>query len=237
MRESRERRYTPTEFEVRTEGSNLILEGYALKWDARSGNLGGFKERVAEGATTKTIQEGDIRALFNHDPSLILGRNKAGTLEVSNDSTGTHYRITGDTRQSYVQDLAIAMERGDVTQSSFAFRVVGPDGQEWSEDEDGFPLRTLREIQLFDVSPVTYPAYEDSTSGLGQRALEGLAEARGLSLEVVTSNLLAVVNGTYQPELEDTRSSEETTETGLILPDFEADELALRAKLARIVSR
>lgn len=228
-----ERRYLPTEFEVRTEGDSLILEGYALKWDARSKNLGGFKERVAEGATTKTIQESDIRALFNHDPSLILGRNKAKTLEMSNDSTGTHYRINGDMRQSYVKDLAIAMERGDVTQSSFGFRVVGPEGQEWAEDEDGFPLRTLREIQLFDVSPVTYPAYEDSTSGLGKRALETFAESRGLPFEVVRDNLTAVINGTYEPDPDESRSSEETTHEGLILPVTDAEILGLRARMLR----
>lgn len=226
-----EQRYFDTQFEVRTEGNTLILEGYALKWGARSKNLGGFKEVVAEGATNKTIQESDIRALFNHDPSLILGRNKSGTLEISNDSEGTHYRINGDMRQSYVKDLAIAMERGDVTQSSFGFRVVGPNGQEWTEDEDGGPLRTLREIQLFDVSPVTYPAYEDSTSGLGKRALESLAESRGLSFEVVRDNLAAVVNGSFQPEPVATRSDEVTTESGLSLPDYEADEAALRAAL------
>lgn len=194
-----ERRYFDSEFEVRTEGDKLTLEGYALKWGVRSNNLGGFREEVAEGATNKTIKESDIRALFNHDPSLILGRNKAGTLDVSNDSTGTHYRIQGDMRQSYVKDLAIAMERGDVTQSSFGFRKVGPEGDSWSEDENGMPLRTLREIQLFDVSPVTYPAYEDSTSGLGKRALQYVAEARGLSLEVVEQNLKSILDGSFEP--------------------------------------
>lgn len=194
-----ERRFFDSEFEVRTEGNKLTLEGYALKWGVRSNNLGGFREEVAEGATSKTIKESDIRALFNHEPSLILGRNKAGTLDVSNDSTGTHYRVHGDMRQSYVQDLAIAMERGDVTQSSFGFRKVGPEGDSWSEDENGMPLRTLREIQLFDVSPVTYPAYEDSTSGLGKRALQYVAEKRGLPLEVVEQNLKAILDGTYEP--------------------------------------
>lgn len=212
-----ERRLFDTEFEVRTEGNSLILEGYALKWDARSKNLGGFKERVAEGATNKTIKESDIRALFNHDPSLILGRSKSGTLELSNDSTGTHYRTKGDIRQSYVKDLAIAMERGDVTQSSFGFRVVGPEGQSWDEDEDGFPLRSLNEIQLFDVSPVTYPAYEDSTSGLGKRALESFAESRGLPLEVVTDNLSAIIKGTYEPDPAALRAVEETTYRSLVV--------------------
>jgi hypothetical protein len=197
MRADIERRYHTTEFEHRTDGDTLIITGYALKWESRSKNLGGFKERVAPGATTRTIAEGDIRALFNHDPNLILGRSRSrsGTLRLSNDDTGTLYEVTGDLRQTYVRDLAIALERGDITQSSFAFRTVGPDGDSWDEDEDGFLLRTLREIQLFDVSPVTYPAYEDSTSGIRKRALAILAERRGIPLDEVERDLRAVVLG------------------------------------------
>ena len=124
------------------------------------------------------------------------------------------------------------MERGDVTQSSFGFRVAGPDGQDWSEDEDGFPLRTLTAIQLFDVSPVTYPAYTDSTSGLGERALESFAESRNVSLEVVKTNLRELINGTYRNEQPDLESRSESTDSGLILPDYAADELALRLALS-----
>ena len=176
-----ERRAVPTEFEVRSEGGNFNFYGYALKWDARSSNLGGFRERVAEGATTDSITRDDIRALFNHDPNLILGRNRSGTLRLSEDSTGLHYAVDmPDT--TYARDLATAMERGDVTQSSFGFKTSGPEGDSWAEDEDGFPLRTLQKVALFDVSPVTYPAYTDSTSGVGTRALELLAERRGLSV-------------------------------------------------------
>jgi HK97 family phage prohead protease len=173
-----ERRAVPTEFEVRSEGGAFNFYGYALKWDARSQNLGGFRERVALGATSEAIQLDDIRALYNHDPNLILGRNRSGTLRLSEDSTGLHYEVDmPDT--TYARDLATSMERGDVSQSSFGFRVKA-DGDAWAEDDDGFPLRTLTRISLFDVSPVTYPAYNDSTSGVGSRALELLAERRGI---------------------------------------------------------
>ncbi|MFD3464798.1 HK97 family phage prohead protease [Streptomyces sp. NPDC058682] len=176
-----ERRAVPTEFEVRSEGGKFNFYGYALKWDARSQNLGGFRERVAQGATSESIGRDDIRALFNHDPNLILGRNRSGTLRLSEDSDGLHYEVDmPDT--TYARDLATAMERGDVSQSSFGFKTAGPEGDSWAEDDDGFPLRTLQRIALFDVSPVTYPAYSDSTSGVGSRALELLAERRGLSV-------------------------------------------------------
>jgi HK97 family phage prohead protease len=196
-----ERRSVPTEFEVRSEGNAFQFYGYALKWDTRSQNLGGFRERVAAGATADSIQQDDIRALFNHDPNLILGRNRSNTLRLSEDSTGLHYEVDmPDT--TYARDLATAMERGDVSQSSFGFKVAGPDGQDFAEDSDGFPLRTLNKISLFDVSPVTYPAYTDSTSGVGSRALELLAEQRGISVSRLDSPeaIRAVIRGEDEAE-------------------------------------
>lgn len=204
-----ERRSVPTEFEVRSEGDAFQFYGYALKWDARSQNLGGFRERVAMGATADSIGRDDIRALFNHDPNLVLGRNRSGTLRLSEDSEGLHYEVDmPDT--SYARDLATAMERGDVSQSSFGFKVAGPDGQDFAEDEDGFPLRTLNKISLFDVSPVTYPAYTDSTSGVGSRALELFAEQRGISVASLDSAeaIRAAIRG------------EETRSARIVLPVY-----------------
>ncbi|MFF7233955.1 HK97 family phage prohead protease [Streptomyces sioyaensis] len=178
MTTSMERRTVPTQFEVRSEGQKFTFYGYALRWGRKSQNLGGFRELVAEKATTETITQDDIRALFNHDANLILGRNMSGTLRLSEDSDGLHYEADmPDT--TYARDLAVSMERGDVTQSSFGFRTVD---DTWGIDEDDFPLRTLRKISLFDVSPVTYPAYVDSTSGVNERALRSLASDSGLSV-------------------------------------------------------
>jgi HK97 family phage prohead protease len=221
-----ERRSVPTEFEVRSEGTAFHFYGYALKWGARSQNLGGFRERAAQGATTESIELDDIRALFNHDSNLILGRNRSGTLRLSEDSTGTHYEVDmPDT--TYARDLAVAMERGDVNQSSFGFRVKA-DGDTWTEDDDGFPLRTLTRISLFDVSPVTYPAYIDSTSGVGTRALELLAERRGIPVGRLDSPdaIRAVIRGEVEvPALTEARSRS----LDLHDRDHEAFELSLRA--------
>lgn len=203
-----ERRAVPTEFEIRSSGGTFNFYGYALKWDARSSNLGGFRERVAEGATSDSIERDDIRALFNHDPNLILGRNRSRTLRMSEDSEGLHYEVDmPDT--TYARDLTAAMERGDVSQSSFGFKTSGPEGDSWAEDEDGFPLRTLQKIALFDVSPVTYPAYTDSTSGVGSRALELLAETRGLSVARLDSPeaIRAAIRGEVEiPALSEART-------------------------------
>jgi HK97 family phage prohead protease len=178
-----ERRYLPTEFDFRTSGNNLVIEGYAYKFDERSQNLGGFVERIRPGAGAEAAQNDDIRALFNHDASKILGRNRSGTLRLAEDSTGLPYEITADTRQSYVQDLVYALERGDVNQSSFGFRATE---QDWGLTEDEFPLRSVLKMSLFDVSPVTFPAYTSSTSGLGKRAIEQFCEARGISPDDVS---------------------------------------------------
>jgi hypothetical protein len=109
---------------------------------------------------------------------------------------------------TYARDLATAMERGDVSQSSFGFKTA-PGGDSWAEDADGFPLRTLNSISLFDVSPVTYPAYTDSTSGVGSRALASLAEQRGISVARLDSPeaIRAAIRGEVEaPALSEART-------------------------------
>lgn len=173
-----ERRYTSGEVEVRQRGSSAAIEGHAAVFDKLSQNLGGFVERVQRGAFAKTIKEADIRALFNHDENLVLGRNRAGTLELSEDDSGLYYRITPpDT--SYARDLLAIMERGDVSQSSFAFMTIEDD---WGLTEQDFPLRSLLQCSLVDVSPVTYPAYLDTDSGPRSAALAGLAKRCGINV-------------------------------------------------------
>lgn len=132
-----------------------ILEGYAAVFNQISQDLGGFVERIQKGAFTKTIVEGDIRALLNHDANIVLGRNKANTLELVEDDYGLKIRITLPDTQA-ARDLVVSIKRGDITQMSFAFETVEDD---WREETDGTITRTLIEVKLYDVSPVTYPAY------------------------------------------------------------------------------
>lgn len=159
--------------EVRSEGDALVAHGYAYRFGALSQNLGGFVERIAPGAGKKSSQESDIRALFNHDPNMVLGRNRAGTLTFEEDDEGGAYEIRlPDT--SIGRDLAVNLEAGNVSGSSFGFRLIE---DEWDETEQGFPLRTLKQFSIRDVGPVTFPAYTDADS-----ALRSLAEARSLDL-------------------------------------------------------
>lgn len=186
-----ERRYTTTAFEVRSSGGKTVIEGHAAVFNSRSQNLGGFVEIVAPGAFTKTIQESDVRALFNHDPSMVLGRSSAGTLRLAQDNIGLAYEIDLGSR-TYERDLAESMERGDISQSSFGFRVIDDD---FGYTEDDFPVRTLIEVQLTDVSPVTYPAYLDADSGIASRAMARLAEKRGLDPSIAY-DLRQLISGT-----------------------------------------
>ncbi len=172
-----ERRFTSGAVEVRQRGSETVVEGHAAVFDKLSQNLGGFVERVMPGAFTKTLQEADVRALFNHDENLVLGRNKSGTLELSEDDSGLYYRITPP-NTTYARDLLTVIERGDVSQSSFAFMTIE---EEWGLSDQDFPRRDLLQVHLVDVSPVTYPAYLDTDAGTGRSAaLSGLAKRCGI---------------------------------------------------------
>lgn len=182
-----DRRSFTTEFQVRAKpNGGAIVEGHGAVFNKMSRNLGGFIERVAPDAFTKTLADNpDVRALRNHEPSDILGRTRSGTLRLATDSTGLAYEIDmPDT--TVARDLLISLERGDITQSSFGFFLVRG-GDEWTQTEDGMPLRTLNAVSLHngDVSPVTYPAYPDADSGLRVRAYRSFAERYGLELDTV----------------------------------------------------
>lgn len=147
-----------------------MMSGHAAVFNRDSEEMYGFTERVAPGAFKATIGADDVRALFNHDPNYILGRNTAKTLRMNEDSTGLAFEVDlPDT--SYARDLAVSIDRGDITGCSFGFITRA---QKWEEFEDGSTIRTLLDCQLFDVGPVTYPAYPDTD--VGMRSLASIAE-------------------------------------------------------------
>ena len=147
-----------------TEDGRDLVVGHASVYDSRSNNLGGFYEFIERGAfTEELIANSDVRALINHDPNLILARNTSGTLNLTADERGLKYEFEMP-ETSYGKDLSISMKRGDITQSSFAFTVAEDD---WSTDDEGNNIRTIKKIdRLYDVSPVTYPAYNMAESDL-----------------------------------------------------------------------
>ncbi len=171
-----ERRTATEGVELREEGDTLTAVGYAAVFEQTSQNLGGFVERVAPGAFRKTLQEADVRALFNHEADHLLGRKSSGTLRMMEDDKGLRYEIDLP-NTTLGRDVGELLRRGDITGSSFGFRTIG---DEWAETDDGYPLRRLTEVALRDVGPVTFPAYTQS-----EASLRSLAEARDLDLDKV----------------------------------------------------
>jgi HK97 family phage prohead protease len=179
MENQTEYRDFPVEINVesRAEGEPAKIVGHAAVFDTMITLYPGVKERVAKGAFQDSIAKDDVRALFNHDPNYVLGRNKNGTLKLSEDSTGLLYEVDPpDTQQA--RDVVALIKRGDISQNSFGFRVID---QGWDEEADGTLVRTLNKVKLFDVSPVTYPAYP--TTDLKLRSEEDLRKEAAEALK------------------------------------------------------
>lgn len=144
------------DIELRDDDTPTIT-GHAAMFNQETDIGGMFREKIKKGAFSESIGKDDVRALFNHDPNFVLGRNKAGTLKMVEDRKGLAIEISPpDTQQA--RDLMVSMRRGDISQMSFGFQVQE---ESWRMGEDGeSDVRTLKKVRLFDVSPVTFPAYE-----------------------------------------------------------------------------
>lgn len=185
--------------EVRIEGDEdkPKITGFAAVFDQLSVPLWGFREKVAKGAFARTIKKEDIKALWNHEPSFILGRNKNKTLVLEEVDKGLDVGILPPDTQ-WGRDATELIRRGDVDQMSFSFEVVK---DMWESQDTKNPIRTLLEVKLFDVSPVTFPAYPQTTvkarsmlpgTGLNLEAISGLfvRVERGLSLTQTDIDLI-----------------------------------------------
>jgi uncharacterized protein len=162
-----ERRFfSPFEAELRVveepSGAKFIA-GKAAVFNKLSQNLGGFQEKIHPKAFDKALKTADIRILRNHNPDKILGRTKAGTGEVWTEKDALMYRAKVGNTTTH-RDTVEHINSGDMDGSSFSF-TVDDDGDEWDEGTDP-PTRTVHSIRdIFDVGPVTYPAYLDTTTG------------------------------------------------------------------------
>lgn len=153
--------------EAKAATEQASLNGYgAVYYDGSPGTefklWDGAVERIKPGAFDEAIEKDDVRALFNHNPDLILGRKSAGTLKLFSDKKGLGYSIVaGDT--TVAKDVREHIKRGDVRGSSFSFMI--PKGGERWQTEDGVDIRYLTKVRLMDVGPVTFPAYEGTVAG------------------------------------------------------------------------
>lgn len=159
--------------EKREAGSPKII-GYAAVFGVETDISGLFAERIAKGAFRRAIREKqDVRALFNHDSDYVLGRSKAGTLTMSEDDRGLKVEIDPPDTQ-LARDTLVLIERGDLDGMSFAFTVKK---QEVLNREGALPLRTILDVDLYDVSVVTFPAYKQTDVNV-RSAEEILAEIK-----------------------------------------------------------
>jgi HK97 family phage prohead protease len=162
MKHLERRHFVVQDLEVRnSEESGTKIVGHAAVFNSLSEDLGGFREKIEPGAFKESIKTADVRALFNHDPNFVLGRTLAGTLSLSEDDKGLAIEITPPDTQA-ARDLMTSMQRGDISQMSFGFRTKT---DRW-ETIDGEDVRTLVEVDIFDVSPVTYPAYAETDAAV-----------------------------------------------------------------------
>lgn len=153
--------------EVRADGDEQgsVAAGYAAIFNSRTEIGDWFTEVIAPGAFAESLKTADVRALFDHDSAKVLGRSSAGTLRVSEDDIGLAVEIDlPDT--STGRDVRELLKRGDISGMSFGFRVQK---QEWDDTVEP-PLRTITQMELIEVSVVTFPAYGDTSIAL--RSLE-----------------------------------------------------------------
>lgn len=156
--ENAERRMVSEPVEFREEEGQQYFEGYAFLYGAVA-DLGGFTEEIARGAADSVMND-DVRGLLNHDRNFVLGRTRSGTMELTSDAKGLKYRIKYNPNDPDHVRTMEKVKRGDISQSSFAWRSVE---DKW-ETRAGKDHRTLVKFNgLVDVSPVTYPAYQDTT--------------------------------------------------------------------------
>lgn len=163
-----ERRSFPV-VELRAQSSDAgpRILGYAAPFGVLSENLGGFREMIRAGAFTNTLKTEDVRALWQHDPLYVLGRLNNNTLTLKEDERGLWFEAAPPDTQ-WARDALVSIQRGDVSQMSFAFNAVN---EEWTATADGL-VRTLIEVMLFDVSPVTFPAYSQTSAQVRSRVFE-----------------------------------------------------------------
>jgi len=158
-RNNRQLRTISSEFNTRDDGGNLSIEGYFAVFGSVYEIGPGMSESIAPEAFDKTLS-GDIRALINHDTTLVLGRTKAGTLNLRTDNRGLWGHIDVNPNDSDAMNLYERVKRGDVDQCSFGFDIID---EETEFREDGSVHWTIKEVELYEVSPCTFPAYEETS--------------------------------------------------------------------------
>ena len=186
-----EKRFYDIKLEKRSKDgkSNPVIVGHAAVFNSLSEDLGGFQERIHKNAFDDVL-DNDVRAFFNHDPNHLLARTSSGTLKLSVDEKGLKYEFSVPDTSSG-RDLLVSMERGDISQSSFAFTI---EDDKW-DHENGMDIRTINKVKrLYDVSPVSIPAYPGADDlAVAQRSLainNETKQRKDEEIDLIKRNLL-----------------------------------------------
>ena len=169
-RTRRQMRSADAEFQTREDGENLSIEGYFAVFNSNYDIGYGMSESIAPGAFDGTLSD-DVRALINHDTTLVLGRTAAHTLELRQDERGLWGRIAINPNDSDAMNLYNRVKRGDVNQCSFGFDILEEETEFRENDEIHW---TIKSVKLYEVSCCTFPAYEETSIAARQRDAEEL---------------------------------------------------------------
>ena len=167
-------RTASTDFMTRDEDGKLSIEGYFAVFNSVYDICPGLSESISEEAFNNTLSD-DIRALINHDTTLVLGRTKAGTLQLRTDSHGLWGHIDINPKDVDAMNLYNRVQRGDVDQCSFGFDILN---EETDFREDGTIHWTIKEVKLYEVSPCTFPAYEETNIAARSKERDEILQRR-----------------------------------------------------------
>lgn len=192
-----EKRSFKLDLRIRKKDGKTKIHGYSAVFNTLSEDLGGFREKIQKGAFKEALKTSDPRMLFNHDANFILGRKSAGTLRVEEDLEGLYVEADAPNTRLISDMVLVPMQRGDIREMSFGFIV---ESDKWegleSRGKDELPVRTILKVaELFDVSPVTFPAYPDTAV-----ALRSLRQSRQPSL---SADLLTKIDQLLQKYMEE----------------------------------
>lgn len=180
----RQVRSVPTKFETREDDNGqLVISGYFSVFNSIYEIGPGMSESVAPGTFLSSLS-GDVRALTNHDSTLVLGRTTAGTLKLREDDVGLWGDVIINPKDSDAVNTYERVKRGDVSQCSFGFRITKEDNE---VKDDGSVHWTIREVELYEVSVCTFPAYEATNV---QARSEQLAEIRAREFDAWKENMM-----------------------------------------------
>lgn len=178
--------------EIREDGDNMTLTGYAALFNSWSEDLGGFREQIAPGAFRRSLKSrNDVKLLWNHESGEVLGSTRAGTLQLSEDERGLRVEATLPNTQRG-RDASVLISRGDVTGFSFGFSIPERGGDSWNQEGTE---RTLKSVRLFEISLTAFPAYTQTNGTAAVRGLDKAAQRADVDADALADAMLKLETG------------------------------------------